>query len=146
MAAESQDQGSETLDQSHAASKTEGHSSLLLFPATELAERICKGEITAEAAMCEYIKRIKSVNQDVNAVVANRFEVGFHNCCHSVLTWGGGGGGGLYCVQAKRGALFGDPILFGNPYFTLPMFRIYNCPLQSWFPICCLHYYELQRT
>ena len=139
-----QDQGSETLDQSHAASKTEGHSSLLLFPATELAERICMGEITAEAAMCEYIKRIKSVNQDVNAVVANRFEVGFHNCCHSVLTWGrGGGGGGGSTVYRRNAAPCSETPSCSEPptlpylclgFSTVRHRRGYAVP-----PICCLH-------
>lgn len=83
MAAESQ---AKLLDDSHTLSpETEGYSNLLLITATEVAEKICRGDTTAEAVLCEYIKRIESVNPAINAVVANRFEVRSHYFLHSML-------------------------------------------------------------
>lgn len=54
-----------------------GSTGILLLTATEVANMICKGEVTAESVISEYIKRIEAVNPAVNAVVANRFEVSF---------------------------------------------------------------------
>ena len=55
-----------------------GNTGILLLTATEVAEKICRGDITAETVLLEYIKRIEAVNPAINAVVANRFEVSFH--------------------------------------------------------------------
>ena len=51
---------------------------ILLLSATEVAEKICKEDITAETVLHEYTKRIEVANPAVNAVVAKRFEVSFH--------------------------------------------------------------------
>ncbi|KAJ1957024.1 Fatty-acid amide hydrolase 2 [Linderina pennispora] len=47
---------------------------LLLVSATELARRIRAGELSSEAVVKAYIRRIQKVNPLINAVVANRFE------------------------------------------------------------------------
>ena len=47
---------------------------LILKPATELADLIKKGEIRSEDVVRAYIKRIKEVNEEINAVVDERFE------------------------------------------------------------------------
>ncbi|KAJ1965350.1 Fatty-acid amide hydrolase 2 [Dipsacomyces acuminosporus] len=46
----------------------------LLLSATELARQIREGKLTSEAIVTAYIKRIRSVNPLINAMVADRFD------------------------------------------------------------------------
>ncbi|XP_043272175.1 fatty-acid amide hydrolase 2-B isoform X2 [Venturia canescens] len=47
---------------------------ILLMTATELAEKIRKGEITSEQVVSSYIERCREVNPVINAIVEDRFE------------------------------------------------------------------------
>ena len=65
--------------------KIKGNAAILLLTATEVAAKICRGDIAAESVLCEYIQRIEAVNPAINAVVANRFEVCFRCTVHTFV-------------------------------------------------------------
>lgn len=103
---------------------SELHKDKITVPASVLARKICNGEIKAEDVMVAYIERIKSVNNIINAIVKDRFELALEEARELDRA--------LDCMtEEEKEVLVQDKVLLGVPFTNKECFAAKGMPQCS---------------
>lgn len=103
---------------------TELHKDKITVPACTLVQKIRLGEFTAEEVMLAYIERIQAVNELINAIVKDRFQLALEEAREVDRTL-------KNMTEDEKDALIQSKVLLGVPFTIKENFAAKGMPQSS---------------